>query len=531
MRPISRLSVSPRERAWFLGVLFVALALRLWDLGARSLWFDEAGEYWVATAPLAHIAHFVSVGSGDPPLFSFLLHFWMKIASNEAWLRMLSVFASLSGVAGVMVLGRRLGGFATAIAAGALAAVNPPDIRYAQEVGQYALMLGTVSWSLVALHGLWNEGGRKWVLAWALIAFLAATSYYAAAITVLVPFGCALVETLVRRDFARARRFALALAIFLVVTVPVLWSVLPGQLARVLDTRAALAEYPQQRPHGIALIWRWIANLVAFHFAGWPYTRVPAWVPVSCCFALLALALRVRPRWTLWFAATWTAYGIAGLLELFPFGFRWGLILLPPTIVLAAVGFTIGARDRALKVVAALAIAGLVVCSLVSLPNRTLRDALDPTRVVQWPETEDMRPVVEYWHTKMSHAQPTYVFYGAAPAFAYYAQRYADTRRELPPTWSLACWHDADPPAFCRDDNVYYGRWLRSLGSPEAKVKSIGETLAGRPDEFWIVFSHVQGAESAEIIQRLKQNGYTMADWVERRAAGAVLMKLGDDAP
>ncbi len=40
------------------------------------------------------------------------------------------------------------------------------------------------------------------------------------------------------------------------------------------------------------------------------------------------------------------------------------------------------------------------------------------------------------------------------------------------------------------------------------------------------MFSHVHGAESAELIARLKQNGYVMADWVERRAAGAVLMRL-----
>jgi hypothetical protein len=419
-----------------------------------------------------------------------------------------------------------VGGFATAIAAGALAAVNTPDIRYAQDVGQYALMIGTVSWSLVALHGLWNEGGRKWALAWAMIAFLAATSYYAAAITVLVPFGCALIEALVRRDFVRARAFALALAVFLVVTVPVLWSVLPDQLSRVLDTRAALAEYPQQRPHGLALVWRWIANLFAFHFSGWPYSMVPAWIPVSCWFALLALALRARPRWALWFAAAWAAYGVAGLLELFPFGFRWGLILLPFTLVLAAIGITTGARERALKVFAALAFAGLIVCSLVSLPNLAVRNAIDMKRVVQWPETEDLRPVVDYWHDKWLHSQPTYVFYGAAPAFAYYAQRYPDTRSELPPAWSLACWHDENPPDFCRNENIYYGRWLRSLGSPEAKIQSIAGTIAGRPSEFWLVFSHVQGAESAEILQRLKQNGYVMTDWIERRAAGAVLMQL-----
>ena len=525
MRSVSRLSALPRERIWFAGILLLALALRVWDLSARSLWFDEAGEYWVATAPLSQLAHFVSVGSGDPPLYSFLLHFWMKLGTGEAWLRALSVLASLAGVAGLMVLGSRVGGFVTAVIAGLLAAINPADIRYAQDVGQYALMLGTVAWSLVALHGLWHAGGRKWILAWALIACLATTSYYAAVFTVLVPFGCALVESLIRRDRARIVRFAIALAIYLVVTVPALRPVLPAQMSRVLDTRAALADYPQQRPEGLALVWRWLSNLFAFHFAGWPYTRVPAWLPIVCWFSLLALALRVRPRWALWFVATWAVYGVASLLELFPFGFRWGLILCPFVLLLSAIGVTL-TRERALRLLGAVALTGLIVCALVSLPNRTVRDAIDPTRTIQWPETEDMRPVVEYWHAKWTHSQPTYVFYGAAPAFGYYAQRYPDTRSELPPTWCLECWHQENAPEFCRQENIYYGRWLRSMGSPEEKMKSLTKTLATRPQEFWIVFSHVHGSESAEIIQRIKMNGYTMVDWIERRAAGAVLMRL-----
>jgi uncharacterized membrane protein len=514
----------PRERLWLGGILLLVLALRVWDLGARSLWFDEASEYWVATAPFSQIAHFVSVGTGDPPLYSFLLHFWMKLGTNEVWLRSLSVIASLVGVAGAMVLGRRIGGFTTAIAVGLLAAVNPPDIRYAQEVGQYALMLGTLAWSLVALHGLWNESGRKWVLAWALTALLATTAYYAAVFTVGVPLGCALVEALVRRDRPRLRRLATALGLYLVVAIAVLWPVLPDQFARVLDTRAYFADYPQSRPEGIALVWRWICNLFAFHFTGWPYTRVPGWIPAVCWFVLLALALRARPRWTLWFAATWTVYGIAGLLEVFPFGFRWGLILLPWTILLAAIGVTLAANTRVFRWIAATAFAGLILGSVMSLPNRTVRDAIDADHKLPWPETEDMRPVVGYWHERRSPSQPTYVLYGAAPAFAYYLRRYPDTRVALPPTWSLSCWHEENPPDFCSDNNIYYGRWLRSL-TPEEMVRSLAKTFVTKPKEMWIVASHVHGSESADVIEILKQNGYTMVDWIERRDAGAVLLQ------
>jgi hypothetical protein len=263
MPSFSRMFAEPHKRFWLAGILLLVLALRVWDLGARSLWFDEASEYWVATAPLTQISHFVSVGSGDPPLYSFLLHFWMKLGTGEIWLRSLALFASVAGVIGVMVLGRRVGGFPTAVAAGLLAAVNPPDIRYAQEVGQYALMLGTLAWSLVALHGLWNNGGWKWVLAWALTAFLASTAYYAAAFTVGVPLGCALVEVLrdamvsgcvdSQRRWASISRGGPGLVDR------------PAGPARTRSRHArAAGRLPATAARRCALVWRWISNLFAF---------------------------------------------------------------------------------------------------------------------------------------------------------------------------------------------------------------------------------------------------------------------------
>lgn len=523
MRFQPRIFAAPRERYWIAGILLLALALRLWDLGARSLWFDEAMEYWVATAPLTQLLHSVRIGILDPPLYSFLLHLWMKLGTSETWLRSLSVIASLAGVVGLIVLARRLGGMRTAVAAGLLAAVNPPDIRYAQEVGQYALMLGTVAWNLVALHGLWSEGGRKWAPAWALTAFLVSTTFYAAVVTVCVPFGCALIEALARRDRPRVRRFAAALCLYLVVAAPVLLGVLPDQLSRVLNTRAQLADLATGS-EGIAPLWKSLRDLFAFHFTASPYTRVPAWIPVLGWFVLFALALRARPRWALWFIATWAVYGVAGWLRVLPFGFRWGLILLPSTMMLAAIGATVGAGTRVWRGIGVVAFASLVLGSAISLPNRTARDAIDPNFKMPWPETEDMEPVVEYWHEHRSPSQPTYVLYGAAPAIAYYLQRYPDTRAELPATWYLSCWHEENPPDFCRAGDIYYGRWLRSL-RPTEMARLFGMTIVTKPSELWIVASHVYGSESADLVEILKQNDYTMVDSIERRDAGAVLLR------
>src|SRR5512145_2550326 len=90
-----------RERLAALGILTLALALRLWDIRARALWFDEASEYWIATAPFSRLIESARTGTGDPPLYTFLLHVWMQVGSSELWLRLLSTLASVAGVAGV----------------------------------------------------------------------------------------------------------------------------------------------------------------------------------------------------------------------------------------------------------------------------------------------------------------------------------------------------------------------------------------------------------------------------------------------
>jgi hypothetical protein len=194
-------------------------------------------------------------------------------------------------------------------------------------------------------------------------------------------------------------------------------------------------------------------------------------------------------------------------------------------LIVSALGATAGMRNRIPKLVGAVAFLGLLGCGVASLPNRSFRNVIDPAHAMPWPETEDLRDVVDYWHHKRTTSQPTYVFYGAAPAFAYYLQRYPDTRDPLPPAWSLSCWSEDHPPDFCRRNNIYYGRWLRTLGSPEAKVQSISQTLGTRPREFWIVFSHVQYGEDAQIVERLARNGFTSVDSVERPSAGAVLLR------
>jgi mannosyltransferase len=151
--------------------------LRVWDLPARSLWLDEATEYWDAAS--FDITNVQAMSARhDPPLFSVLMRGWMVLGRDEFTLRYPSVAFSLLSVAGVILLVRRLFGLGPALVSGLSLALLPTDIRYAQEFGQYAALVCLVIWSLVGLDLI--ARGRAWqgCILWVAAAIIGAYMHY-----------------------------------------------------------------------------------------------------------------------------------------------------------------------------------------------------------------------------------------------------------------------------------------------------------------------------------------------------------------
>ena len=78
-----------RNAFWFcLAITLLAAFLRFHELGARSLWFDEAIEVIVARAPLKSLwSTALQQRLPDPPLSSLLLHMMFRIGPMELILR------------------------------------------------------------------------------------------------------------------------------------------------------------------------------------------------------------------------------------------------------------------------------------------------------------------------------------------------------------------------------------------------------------------------------------------------------------
>jgi hypothetical protein len=68
-----------------IGITCVGVLFRLYSLGTRSLWLDEAIEVSLAREPISHTqAAGLATLYGDLPLLSWLLHFVLKVGSSEA---------------------------------------------------------------------------------------------------------------------------------------------------------------------------------------------------------------------------------------------------------------------------------------------------------------------------------------------------------------------------------------------------------------------------------------------------------------
>lgn len=86
---------SSHETKLFLVALFVSIILHAIALGQRDFWFDEAFTYHIARLPLRDLFA-VTLTDNNPPLYYLLIHFILKVSSNEVVLRFPSLLLNLA---------------------------------------------------------------------------------------------------------------------------------------------------------------------------------------------------------------------------------------------------------------------------------------------------------------------------------------------------------------------------------------------------------------------------------------------------
>lgn len=230
-----RLAAVPRSIAvgsatCAVAVVAAALGLRLWGLGAKSLWWDEAFTFFISSSRPVQIVSLVRANDAHPPLYYLLVHPLTFAWSPEFDVRLLSVLAGLLTVTAVYWFGRVLLGNRAAVIAAFLLAVSPVHVMASQEGRMYAVLglLNFLSWATLWLA---VQRGPRWWVAYALCTAAALYTHYLSLAVLLFQGGFVAVEPMARRVASRWIAAAgAAVAVFLPWTPALIEQTTAGRL-------------------------------------------------------------------------------------------------------------------------------------------------------------------------------------------------------------------------------------------------------------------------------------------------------------
>jgi len=151
-----------------IGILLLALSLRLSGLDAKCVWQDE-----IFTAAIASTEHGISQvltiplynsALPTPPLYFLITHFFLRIGDNDFLLRFSALFFGVLGVPITYALGVRLLGKREGLSGAFLLSLAPLHIRYSQDARFYSLLMFLSLLSLYFLYrGVFDKERKWWV--------------------------------------------------------------------------------------------------------------------------------------------------------------------------------------------------------------------------------------------------------------------------------------------------------------------------------------------------------------------------------
>jgi uncharacterized membrane protein len=147
---LSATVAEPGERARFsspgtfflvvaLLLLTIGAALRVYHLGNRSLWFDEALTANTSRDSLTHMLAATRSRGSAPVVHPYILYLVEKVSKSAVAVRTPSLLASLLAVLVMLALVRAGVSRNAALFSAAILAVSASQVRYAQEVREYSL--------------------------------------------------------------------------------------------------------------------------------------------------------------------------------------------------------------------------------------------------------------------------------------------------------------------------------------------------------------------------------------------------------
>ncbi len=467
------------NRAFILGSLLIVLlaaGLRLYHLGQRSLWLDEAIAANISRGTLSETLALTRGFHSAPIIDPLILYAVERVGTGPLAVRLPSVAASLLAVISMLCFVTLPSvDFKTATLSALMLSVAAAQVRYAQEVREYSL---GVLYAAVLLYAFLSyasdrEGNHSPALLY-LALFVAPFVQYG-----LLLFSCSILLAIFLLDLFRRELRSRIAQIMTAFGFLALGAVLSYWLT---------LRYQWEGPVSYLNDYYWVPGSSILRFVG-PNTHhlltsllLPglgaALISVVATLVHLARAFRARavPPLTILAFTSCLAVLVGGLLHVYPYGpIRQCLFLAPVVCLFASASLAEVAdwfRDLARSLVFAVMVAVVIVSGAFQIRSQK-----------PYAEVEDIQQVLQALRIHREPGDAIYIYAGAVPAVDFYVNP--------------------------RDPHFMYGDFNHD--TPDKYIEEISLGLEPDAKRFWIVFSHVHGDDDQRILQDLSP------DWTVQR--------------
>jgi hypothetical protein len=209
-------------------VFVVALGLRLIALESRSIAYDDAFSFFLSRQSLSQII-IGTAADTMPPLYYFILHYWMLISTHVWFLRLLSVILNLGTIGLFFACVNEIAGEKAAFWASLMAAMSPLQIYHAQDIRMYALVqFVQIGYFYCFLRTQREKAKMNWWIGLVLFGTAAFYSHNLAPFALLVPD----IWLLWKRKLKPLFHLITAQVVMVVLALP--WLIqLPGQIHKI----------------------------------------------------------------------------------------------------------------------------------------------------------------------------------------------------------------------------------------------------------------------------------------------------------
>ena len=142
-------------------VVLIALmggGLRVTLLDSKGMWLDETFSVWLANHSAVDMLHWIVRIDQHPPLYYFLLHYWIALNGDTPYyVRLLSVLFGAGTIPIIYLIGKRMSGAMMGFAAAVILALSPFHIYFAQETRMYTLLTFNAAVAIYALVRLLTD--------------------------------------------------------------------------------------------------------------------------------------------------------------------------------------------------------------------------------------------------------------------------------------------------------------------------------------------------------------------------------------